>query len=58
MNNKQENKIGKRNFIFHMNNENKKRFKALAARSELTMGQILNDLVKKVMNDDTYEIKK
>lgn len=58
MNIERVSKDNKRNFIFHMKNENKRRFKALAARSELTMGEILNDLVKNVLNSDIYVIKK
>ena len=51
-----KNKITK--FIFDIDVENKKTFKAMAARSGLSMVDILNDLIKKNMNKDKYEITK
>lgn len=47
----------KRNFITYIEPQNKRLFKALAARSGLSMNEILNDLIKKVMNDDLYQIE-
>lgn len=47
----------KRNFIFCMEPDNKRLFKALAAKSELTMADILNDLVKNIIKEDVYVIE-
>jgi hypothetical protein len=43
-------------FIFDIPNDNKKLFKAMCARSELTMSEVLNDLIKKVKDLEEYKI--
>ena len=49
-------KIEKQDYIFKM--ENKKLFKALCSKSGLNMSEVLNDLIKKTIKLDIYEIGK
>lgn len=46
------------NFIFKINMKNKRQFKALSARSGISMNDLLNDLIKNVLDLERYEIKK
>lgn len=48
----------KPNFLIYVPEENKRRFKAMCARSGLNMKDVINDLIINVMNNEKYEIKK
>lgn len=44
-------------YIFDIPVEDKKLFKAMCARSGLSMSEVLNDFIKQVMEQDLYELK-
>ena len=45
-------------FMFEIDDEDKKLFKAMCSRSGLNMSQVLNDFIKKSSKLDIYELGK